>query len=107
MRIRLVGALIAGLLAVAASAPARAEVTAVKLSIHAIVLQMAAEKEFGLGRHEELDRLTVSLPHPEAMASLLSSGTEITAHLTTAPFKSVELKDTRIHRILSSNALTG
>jgi NitT/TauT family transport system substrate-binding protein len=85
----------------------RIAVSAVKLSIHAIVLQMAAEKEFGPGRHEALDRLTVSMPHPEAMAALLSSGTEITAHLTTTPFKKIELKDKRIHRILSSDSLVG
>jgi len=85
----------------------RIAVSAVKLSIHAIVLQMAAEKEFGAGRHEELDRLTVSLPHPEAMAALLASGTEITAHLTTTPFKKAELKDARIHRILTTDSLLG
>jgi NitT/TauT family transport system substrate-binding protein len=80
-------------------------VSAVKLSNHAIVLQMAAEKEFGLGQHEALDHLTVSMPHPEAMAALLSSRTEITAHLTSTPFKKVELKDTRIHRVLSADTL--
>jgi NitT/TauT family transport system substrate-binding protein len=85
----------------------RIAVSAVKLSIHAIVLQMAAEKEFGLGHHEALDRLTVSLPHPEAMASLLAAGTEITAHLTTTPFKKAELKDSRIHRVLSTDTLLG
>ena len=85
----------------------RIAVSAVKLSIHAIVLQMAAEKEFGSGRHEELDRLTVSLPHPEAMAALLASGTEITAHLTTTPFKKAELRDPRIRRILNTDALLG
>jgi sulfonate transport system substrate-binding protein len=85
----------------------RIAVSAVKLSIHAIVLQMAAEKEFGPGQHEALDRLTVSLPHPEAVASLLAAKTEITAHLTTTPFKKIELRDSRIHRILSSDSLLG
>jgi NitT/TauT family transport system substrate-binding protein len=85
----------------------RIAVSAVKLSIHAIVLQMAAEKEFGPGRHTELDPLTVSMPHPEAMASLLAAGTEITAHITTTPFKKMELANPRIHRVLSSNTLVG
>src|SRR5215467_9601091 len=48
----------------------RIAVSAVKLSIHAIVLQMAAEKEFGPGRYTELDALTVSMPHPEAMCAI-------------------------------------
>ncbi len=85
----------------------RIAVSAVKLSIHAIMLQMAAEKEFGPGRHETLDRLTVSLPHPEAMASLLASGTEITAHLTTTPFKRIELRDARVRRLLASDSVLG
>jgi NitT/TauT family transport system substrate-binding protein len=61
----------------------RIAVSAVKLSIHAVVLQMAAEKEFGPGQHGALDRMTVSMPHPEALTALLASGTEITVHLTT------------------------
>jgi NitT/TauT family transport system substrate-binding protein len=85
----------------------RIAVSAVKLSIHAIVLQMAAEKEFGPGRHTELDALTVSMPHPEAMASLLALGTEVTAHITTTPFKKMELANPRVHRVLSSNTLVG
>jgi NitT/TauT family transport system substrate-binding protein len=85
----------------------RIAVSAVKLSIHAIVLQMAAEKEFGPGQHEALDRLTVSLPHPEAVAALLAGKTEITAHLTTTPFKKIELRDSRVHRVLSSDSLLG
>ena len=85
----------------------RIAVSAVKLSIHAIVLQMAAEKEFGPGRHTELDALTVSMPHPEAMASLLATGTEVTAHITTTPFKKMELANPRIHRVISSDSLVG
>jgi NitT/TauT family transport system substrate-binding protein len=85
----------------------RIAVSAIKLSIHAIVLQMAAEKEFGPGQHGALDHLTVSLPHTEAMASLLSTGTEITAHLTTTPFKKIELKNPRVHRVLSSKDILG
>jgi NitT/TauT family transport system substrate-binding protein len=85
----------------------RIAVSAVKLSIHAILLQMAAEQAFGPGQFDRLDRLTVSLPHPEAMTSLLSGKTEITAHFTTPPFQEIELQNTAVRSITSSNEILG
>jgi len=52
----------------------------------ATVLQMAAEKEWGPGQHGRLDELMISRPHPDAMAAMLSGGTEINAHFTNHPF---------------------
>ena len=63
-----------------------------KVSIQAIYLQMAAEQAFGPGKHAALDHLTVGLPHPEAMAALLSLQGELTAHFTVDPFHSREIK---------------
>jgi NitT/TauT family transport system substrate-binding protein len=63
-----------------------------KVSIQAIYLQMAAEKAFGPGKHTQLDHLTVGMPHPEAMAALLSMQGELTAHFTVEPFHSREIK---------------
>jgi NitT/TauT family transport system substrate-binding protein len=77
---------------------------AVKVSIQAVTLQMAAEKEFG--QANKLDPLTVSMPHPTAMSALLS-GTEITAHLTSPPFQYQELEDKRVRRVLSSYDVLG
>ena len=57
----------------------RIAVPTVKLSYQAIILQMAAEKEFGEGNYAKLDNLTVSLSHPEATISLLSGKTEVSA----------------------------
>src|SRR5262249_59348360 len=45
---------------------------AVKISIQAITLQMAAEKTFGDGQQSRLDPLTVTLSHPDAQTALLS-----------------------------------
>src|SRR6266404_8099862 len=45
-------------------------VTTVKISTQALLLQMAAAKEFGEKSYEKLDSLTVSLPHPDAMTAL-------------------------------------
>ncbi len=85
----------------------RIAVSAIKLSIHAILLQMAAEQTFGPGQFDRLDRFTVSLPHPEAMTSLLAGKTEITAHFTTPPFQEIELQNPAVHTVTSSDAILG
>ncbi len=78
---------------------------AVKVSIQAVTLQMAAEKM--LGKHDALDRLTVSMSHPDALAAMMSGKSEITAHFTSAPFQYQELEDSRVRRVLSSFEVLG
>jgi NitT/TauT family transport system substrate-binding protein len=85
----------------------RIAVSAVKLSIHAVVLQMAAAQAYGAASWEQLDRLTVSMPHPEGMASMLTRKTEITAHFTTPPFQFLELEKTGVHRVTTSDEILG
>jgi NitT/TauT family transport system substrate-binding protein len=80
---------------------------AVKVSIQAVTLQMAAAKAFGADHYNQLDRLTVSMKHPDAMAAMLSGGSEITAHFGSAPFQYQELADKRAHRVLSSYDVLG
>jgi len=75
---------------------------AIKSSIQAITLQMAVARVFGLAQVSKLDPITVSLSHPDAMTSLLSGGSGIDSHFTSPPFQDLELKDPRIHRVLSS-----
>jgi NitT/TauT family transport system substrate-binding protein len=60
-------------------------VTTVKISTQALLLEMAAAKEFGDANYEKLDPLTVSMPHPDAMTALLSGG--VTAHFSSPPFE--------------------
>lgn len=79
----------------------------VRVSFQAIALQMAAEKEFGVGNHGKLDHLTVSLAHPEGLAALLSGGSEITGHFTSPPFQYQELENPKISRVVSSYDYTG
>jgi NitT/TauT family transport system substrate-binding protein len=79
----------------------------IKTSLSAVVLQMAAAKTFGVGNYAKLDPFTVSLGHPEAMGSLLSGKTEITAHFTSPPFSYQELKDPKISRVLNSSEVLG
>ncbi len=74
----------------------------IKTSLSAVVLQMMVAKEFGRENFAKLDPMTVSLPHPEALASLLSGKTEITAHFTSPPFSDLELANPKIHLVANS-----
>lgn len=80
---------------------------AVRVSIQAVTLQMAAAKVFGEKNAFKLDSLTVSMSHPQAEVAMLSGHTEITAHLTSPPYQYQELKDPKIHRVFSSYDILG
>jgi len=85
----------------------RIALPAVKVSVQAIMLQMAAEQAFGVGQHNKLDALTVSMPHPDATAALLSGHSEVTAHFTTPPFQYQQLENPAVHLVLSSYDILG
>ena len=57
-------------------------------SPQAIVLRMAAEKFYGEGQYKRVDKLLVSMPHPDATAALLA-GRVISGYMATAPFIAV------------------
>ena len=85
----------------------RIALPAVRVSIQAVVLQMAAEKAFGPGQEHKLDALTVSLSHPDGLAQMMSGKSEITGHFSSAPFQYIELADKRVHRVLNSYDVIG
>jgi NitT/TauT family transport system substrate-binding protein len=85
----------------------RIALPAVKVSIQAVTLQMAAEQEFGPGQYGKLDHLTVSMAHPDAMTAMLSGKSEIVGHFGSAPFQDQELEDPRVHRLLNSYDVLG
>jgi NitT/TauT family transport system substrate-binding protein len=78
---------------------------AVKVAMQAIMLQMAAAKEFGFDKFDALDHLTVSMAHPDATAVMLSGPSEIVANFSSAPFQYRQVKNPSIHRILTSTDL--
>lgn len=80
---------------------------AVKVSIQAVTLQMAAEKAFGEGKHNQLDAYTVSLAHPDAQAALLSGNSEITGHFSSPPFQYQQLEKPGIRTVLNSYDVLG
>ncbi len=79
----------------------------VKVSIQAVVLQMAALQAFGPGQQNRLDPLTVSMGHPDGQAALLGGRTEITAHFTAAPYMYAEVQSPQVHRVLDSYDVLG
>ena len=80
---------------------------AVKVSMQAIVLQMAAAQVFGEANYAKLDGLTVSMAHPDAMATFLSGGGEINNHFTSPPFIQKELEKPGITKVLNSVDVLG
>jgi NitT/TauT family transport system substrate-binding protein len=80
----------------------RIALPAVKVSNQAIILQMAAAKEFGDTKYSELDKLTVSMSHPDATAAMLGGQSEITANFSSAPFQYRQLKNPNIKLLLNS-----
>ena len=85
----------------------RIALPAVRVSMQAVILQMAAEKTFGQGQEHKLDPWTVSLSHPDGLAQMMSGKSEITGHFTSAPFMYTELADSRVHRVLNSYDVFG
>lgn len=79
---------------------------AVKVSIQAILLQMAAEKEFGEGEHDRLDAFTITMSHPDGMAALMAKQ-EVTAHFTASPIQDLELQNDGVHTVLNSYDILG
>lgn len=75
----------------------------VKVSVQAVTLQMAAKQQ--CGDPFKLDKLTVGVPHPDGLTGLLSGNYQ--AHFTSPPFQYIELKDPKVHKMLSSYDVLG
>ena len=76
---------------------------AVKSSIQAVTLQMAAAAAFGDANWNKLDAFTVTMSHPDASKKMLDpANTEITAHFTAPPFQYQQLKNAGIHTVTTS-----
>jgi len=80
---------------------------AVKVSIQAVTLQMAAAQAFGEDNYDKLDKYTVTMSHPDGMTALLSGAGEVDSHFTSPPFQYKELEDPHVHTVLSSFDVLG
>jgi NitT/TauT family transport system substrate-binding protein len=80
----------------------RVAVPAVKVSLQAVLLQMAAAKLHGQANYGKYDSLTVSMSPPDATIALLSGSAEITCVFGVPPFQQQQLEKPGIHTILNS-----
>lgn len=85
----------------------RIAVNAVKVSVQALALQVAASKEFGPDEKFKLDPLTVSIPAGDATAALLSGATEIKTAASYLPFSVQLMEADNTHLVLNSFDATG
>jgi NitT/TauT family transport system substrate-binding protein len=82
-------------------------VTAVKVSIPSINMQMYAAERFGVAEAFRFDRYTVTMTHPDALIALLSGSNQINAHFTSPPFHQREIKDPRVRTLLNTDDIMG
>jgi NitT/TauT family transport system substrate-binding protein len=80
-------------------------VTAIKVSIPSIVMQMYAKQKYG--QPTRFDKYTVTMTHPDGVIALLSGSSAVDAHFTSPPFAQREKKDPRIRTIMLSDDVLG
>jgi NitT/TauT family transport system substrate-binding protein len=82
-------------------------VPAIKVSVQAVTLQMAAAKLWGEANFAKLDPLTVSISPPDATVALLTGKAEVTAVFSVPPYQQQQLADPAIHKVLDSYEVLG
>ncbi|WP_428103282.1 ABC transporter substrate-binding protein [Candidatus Rariloculus sp.] len=82
-------------------------VTAIKVSIPAIIMQMYATDRYGAEEAYRFDRHTVTMTHPDGVVALLSGSSEVNAHYTSPPFHHREREDPSIRTIMTTNDVMG
>jgi NitT/TauT family transport system substrate-binding protein len=85
----------------------RIAVPGIKTSLPAVLLHMAAAREFGDANYAKLDPITVALPHPEALTVMLSGRSEINSHMASPPFSYLEDGAPGLHRVLNTVDVLG
>ena len=85
----------------------RIAMPASKVSAQAVLLEMAAAKEWGDAAYDRLDALTFSMSPPDATAAILSGHADFAAAFTVPPFQEMQLKDPAVHVVLSSEDVLG
>jgi NitT/TauT family transport system substrate-binding protein len=85
----------------------RIAVPSVKVSIQAVILQMAAAKLYGKANYTKLDDLTVAMSPPDATIALLSGNSEVNCAFTAPGYQEPQLKKEGIHNLLNSFDVAG
>jgi NitT/TauT family transport system substrate-binding protein len=82
-------------------------VTAAKVSVPAIFLQMGSEQVNGVGKHAAFDAMTVSLAQPDGLISLVAGGSTVDSYIFAPPFSQQMRDKPNVHRVWSSTELFG
>ena len=85
----------------------RIGVPSIKVSVQAVVLQMAAAAAFGDENYAKLDPLTVSMSPPDATIAMLSGKGGVNSAFSVPPFQFQQLEQNNIHTVLSSFDVLG
>src|SRR3982751_515514 len=80
----------------------RIAVPAVKVSVQAVALQMAAAKMFGQANYGKYDPLTVSMSPPDATIALLAGSGEVNNVFSVPPFQFQQLDKPGVRTVLNS-----
>ncbi len=85
----------------------RIALPAVRVSIQAVVLEMAAAQAFGPENYKRLDAQTQTLSPADSSTGLLSGAGGFDCAFTPPPFPALQLRDPKIHTILTSFDVVG
>lgn len=85
----------------------RIALPAVKVSVQAVTLQMAAAQAFGFDKYDKLDPLTLSLSPPDATIGLLGGSQTFASVFSVPPFQQQQLEQPDIHTVLNSFDVMG
>ncbi|WP_293775833.1 ABC transporter substrate-binding protein [uncultured Oxalicibacterium sp.] len=86
----------------------RIAVPAAGVGFQSRTLQIETAKLFGKDDFKRFDKISVSLPHPDATAALIAGGSEINAHFSSAPFYYQALAANKdVHKVISSYEILG
>ncbi|MBS0243835.1 MAG: ABC transporter substrate-binding protein [Proteobacteria bacterium] len=82
-------------------------VPSIKTSVQAVVLQMAAAKQWGAANYAKLDNLTVPMSPPDATVAIMSGAADITSVFSVPPYQAQQLEREGIHTVLKSYDVFG
>ncbi|WP_282344225.1 ABC transporter substrate-binding protein [Pseudomonas sp. PS02288] len=85
----------------------RIAVPAAGVGFQSRTLQIETAKRYGNADFQRFDKISVSLPHPDATAALLAGGSEISAHFSSPPFQYQALENPKVHKLISSYDILG
>jgi NitT/TauT family transport system substrate-binding protein len=86
----------------------RIAVPAAGVGFQSRTLQIETARVFGKDDFRRFDKISVSLPHPEATAALIAGGSEINTHFSSAPFYYQALAaNPNIRKLISSYDILG